>query len=145
MRSSLVEPLVVVKGWGHTRLLIITIYLDVDDGLQEVNLGILYAVGEWIARMGIPWIICGDINNSPKEVRALRWLDSIDGEVVAPDEPTHWCSRQAEGTKIDFYIVKRSLVPFTKVFTVDREATPHRPVILQLERPKDIIYEYTLV
>ena len=92
---------VIITGWGGTRLLIVNLYLDVNDGLQELSLGILYAVGEWIARIGIPYVICGDFSSSPKEISALRWLDSIDGEVIAPDEATHWSSRQTEGTIID--------------------------------------------
>ena len=60
---------VVIQGWAHTTLLMITLYLDVDDGLQETNISILYIVGEWIARMGIPYVICGDFNNHVKDIQ----------------------------------------------------------------------------
>ena len=126
---------IVVNGWAGTRLLVVSLYLDVDDKLGTRNTNILYEIGKWITRMGLPYVICGDSNNTVESISRLNWLSAIDGMVVAPSTPTYTSTTQNEGSIIDFFIVKRWMTPYATATTAVRKATLHRPVTLTLTRP----------
>ena len=92
LRYQIVEgraTAIAVNGWAGTRLLVVSMYLDVNDHLGTYNTNILYEVGKWIKRMGLPFVICADFNNPVDKVANLCWLSAIDGIVIAPGKPTY--------------------------------------------------------
>ena len=97
---------IVVNGWAGTRLLVVSVYLDVDDKPGSHNTNILYEIGRWITRAGLPFVICGDFNNSVESISKLNWLSPIDGMSVAPGTPTYTSTTQKEGSIIDFLLLK---------------------------------------
>ena len=135
---------IVVNGWAGTRLLVVSVYLDVEDKLGTFNTNILYEIGAWITRAGLPYVICGDFNNSVESISKLNWLSATDGMVVAPSTPTYTSTTQKEGSIIDFFIVKRWMTPYATAVTAIRKATRHSPVLLTLKRRIGKLYDYTI-
>ena len=124
--------------------MVVSLYLDVNDDMGEINMGMLYEVGDWIMQMGLPYVICGDFNNNPSEIAATHWITAIDGVVVAPEQPTHWAASQDEGSKIDFFVVKAWLAPYTTATTQSKKPTPHIPVVLTIDYNCVGLYEHNV-
>ena len=74
------------------------------------------------------WIIGGDWNCSPDELRATGWLTLIGAEIQAPKDST------CHGKVYDFFVVKRDLCGaiFSVKTVADDIFYPHSPVRLLL-------------
>ena len=135
---------IVVNGWAGIRLLVISLYFDVNDKLGTRNMNTLYEVGKWITRMGLPYVLCADYNNTVASIGKLNWLSAIGGAIIAPSLPTYTATNQEEGTIIDFFIVKRWMAPYANAVTANRKPNRHRPMLLILTQPINKLYEYTI-
>jgi len=92
----------------------------------------LSAVGRFLSQLSIPFIIGGDMNMTPAELRGIGWLDRIDASIIAPD--VELTCTAGEGRVLDWFVVANCLLPdITSIRVVDD--TPWRPhvgVILEL-------------
>lgn len=53
-----------------------------------------------------PWVIGGDWNCTPEELKKTGWLQLVEGRVVAPNSPT--CGDRV----IDFFVIAECLMQF---------------------------------
>ena len=65
----------IVNAWCGTPVLVLNVYLDVHDKLGTRSSNILYVIGKWVTRIGLPYVICGDFNNSVETISKLNWLN----------------------------------------------------------------------
>ena len=112
-------------------LVVVSLYLK--DGLKATgcNLEFLHILGAFLAKCGRPWIVAGDWNLNPAELRACGWLSQVSGDIVAPAGIT--CT-SGDGDILDFYVVSAGLSSRCSA----REAwtaapsSPHSPVWLDI-------------
>ena len=76
-----------------------TCYLHSKLGVRHtLNQSVLHAVAAVVRRWGKQWVIGGDCNCTPEELKATGWLKLVGGVVVRPFGPT--CNDQT----IDFFV-----------------------------------------
>ena len=92
-------------------------------------------MGMIIVANGLPFVALGDWNNSPEAIASSGWLHTIDGYVVAPEQPTCFPSHAKKRSTIDFAVVSNSLTPMIDSVYADEEDPyePHRRVFLQMK------------
>ena len=109
-------------------------YFIVDVKLSPENLAMLYKLYQYVRSleaMGVPWIVGGDFNMEVGELGPLSWLQSANGVVLAPREPT--CLQSLPGRTIDMFMVSCRLLPRVRQpVVVDAETWPHLPVTMEL-------------
>ncbi|CAK0789256.1 unnamed protein product, partial [Prorocentrum cordatum] len=109
-------------------------YFIVDVKLSPENLAMLYKLYQYVRSleaMGVPWIVGGDFNMEVGELGPLSWLQSANGVVLAPREPT--CLQSLPGRTIDMFMVSCRLLPRVRQpMVVDAETWPHLPVTMEL-------------
>ncbi|CAK0807829.1 unnamed protein product [Prorocentrum cordatum] len=109
-------------------------YFVVDVKLSPENLAMLYKLYQYVRSleaMGVPWIVGGDFNMEVGELGPLSWLQSANGVVMAPREPT--CLQSLPGRTIDMFMVSCRLLPRVRQpVVVDAETWPHLPVTMEL-------------
>ncbi|CAK0841569.1 unnamed protein product, partial [Prorocentrum cordatum] len=108
-------------------------YFIVDVKLSPENLAMLYKLYQYVRSleaMGVPWIVGGDFNMEVGELGPLSWLQSANGVVLAPREPT--CLQSLPGRTIDMFMVSCRLLPRVRQpVVVDAETWPHLPVTME--------------
>ncbi|CAK0788080.1 unnamed protein product [Prorocentrum cordatum] len=83
---------------------VISAYFITKVGRAKENIGLLAALHEFVGQLESPWIVMGDWNMEPEDVR--EWARSAGGALVAPEEPT--C-----GSKVfDFAVASKVLTGF---------------------------------
>jgi len=81
-----------------------TIYLHDSVGVDaKVNLDLLHAAAAALDRLSSPWVLMGDFNCTPDQLRQTGWLSLCNGTVVSPAAYT------AGNRTIDFAVVSESL------------------------------------
>ena len=75
----------------------LNVYLDQADHLGTKNRAIMMMAGVTIEYLAIPYIMGGDWNLTPNELADTEWLDTIDGHIAAPTEPTCKRNRKSSG------------------------------------------------
>ncbi|CAK0796737.1 unnamed protein product, partial [Prorocentrum cordatum] len=109
-------------------------YFIVDVKLSPENLAMLYKLYQYVRSleaMGVPWIVGGGFNMEVGELGPLSWLQSANGAVLAPREPT--CLQSLPGRTIDMFMVSCRLLPRVRQpVVVDAETWPHLPVTMEL-------------
>ena len=128
-----------VGGVMRGGLYVASVYMFVNRGLrygtspcENPNWTLLLELLVALRRTRGPWIIGGDWNMSPEELMASGWLEKAGGAVVASQEAT--CDAADEGTRIDFFVVAKELLPYVEAVSVVYGAPikTHRPVQLRL-------------
>ena len=104
----------------------ISIYLIDGEKDSENNLAILAEVTALIKTLKGPWIVAGDFNMSPSELKATNWHRTAGGQIHAPSTAT------CLATIYDFFVVCNSLSPAVAgVQTIeDGGLYPHSPARL---------------
>ena len=95
----------VVVSFGKLKVVLVSIYLKVGLGLSSGLQDILGDIAAWLSLVSLPWIILGDWNLEPGEIRSSPWLSFVGGKVVVPSNVSFTRSSGQEG----------------------RSAPPHRP------------------
>jgi ribonuclease HI len=122
-----------VGGVLRGGIMLMTIYLWHTEGLSARNVELLEAAGAAIAQYGGPWVLAGDFNMPPAELRlAQEWLKKIGGVVVAPDSIT--CKSASGGRTIDYFVVDSRITGAVERCWVDLcfPASPHSLVRLRM-------------
>ncbi|CAK0885094.1 unnamed protein product, partial [Prorocentrum cordatum] len=89
---------------------IITSYFITKIGRANENIGLMAALHEYVGQLESPWLVMGDWNMEPEDVR--EWARSAGAALVAPGEPT--C-----GSKVlDFAVVSMVLTGFVETVEV---------------------------
>ncbi|CAK0843900.1 unnamed protein product, partial [Prorocentrum cordatum] len=89
---------------------VISAYFITKIGRAKENIGLLAALHEYVRQLESPWVVIGDWNMEPVDVR--EWARSAGGALVGPEEP-------ACGPKVfDFAVVSRVLTGFVDVAEV---------------------------
>ncbi|CAK0809487.1 unnamed protein product, partial [Prorocentrum cordatum] len=89
---------------------VISAYFITKTGRAKENIGLLAALHEFVGQLESPWVVMGDWNMEPADVR--EWARSAGGALVGPEGPT--C-----GPKVfDFAVVSRVLAGFVDVAEV---------------------------
>ncbi|CAK0789309.1 unnamed protein product, partial [Prorocentrum cordatum] len=89
---------------------VISAYCITKIGRAKENIGLLAALHEFVGQLESPWVVMGDWNMEPVDVR--EWARSAGGALVCPEGPT--C-----GSKVfDFAVVSRVLTGFVDVAEV---------------------------
>ena len=135
---------VIVNSWFGTKLLVLNVYLDTNDGGGPINRAILMMMGIVIESNGLPYVIAGDMNMSPEELAKTGWVESVRGKIVCTQEPTCRPTPQHEGSVIDYFVISEWLTPLVQSVEVVRSDTyrPHCAVELTLGVGVKQIYEY---
>jgi endonuclease/exonuclease/phosphatase family metal-dependent hydrolase len=88
------------KGGFH----LATIYCHTKIGIKaKSNLDLLEEAGACLRTLNGPWVLCGDFNCTPADIRDTGWTDVVKGAVHAPPTPT--CNDKT----YDFFIVSRDI------------------------------------
>ena len=133
----------VVNAWFSTRLLVLNVYLDQTDQLGVKNRAILMMAGVTIECLGIPYVMGGDWNLTPQQIIATEWINTIDGQVIAPEDPTCRPTPSHTGKIIDYFIVSQWLAPLVLSIAIDKEDVyrPHCAVVMHIKIAPDLVYE----
>jgi len=93
-----------------------------------------------MSRRGKQWVIGGDFNCTPEQLRATGWLKLVGGVIVQPKLPT--CGDRT----LDFFVVSNSMAHAVIGAWVvgDGEFRPHSPVRLVLKAKPNSIMVRTL-
>ncbi|CAK0854059.1 unnamed protein product, partial [Prorocentrum cordatum] len=89
---------------------VISAYFITKIGRAKENIGLLAALHEYVGQLESPWVVMGDWNMEPVDVR--EWARSAGGALVGPEEPT--CGSKVFG----FAVVSRALTGFVDVAEV---------------------------
>eukprot|EP00959_Pyramimonas_sp_CCMP1952_P051076 1067260-Pyramimonas_sp.AAC.1 len=73
--------------------------------MATAHLDILFLVAERVRMIGRPYVIAGDFNNEPDDLRAAGVMDWFDATIVGPGGGT--CA--PAGLQIDFFLVSEGL------------------------------------
>ena len=84
---------------------------------------------------------------TPETLAGIGWLDTVDGYIVAPSEPTCKKNSGSEGTTIDFAVLDNTLIPTVKSCELveDDVYQPHCFVELKLKHGTFSNYETNIV
>jgi len=134
----------IIHGRGGKSIMIFSVYMECGDKNSKVNCMIRYTLGLLIASTNLPYVIMGDWQVNPHELAELGWLETIEGYVVAPDEPT--CKqegRNTEGSIIDYAVVSNWVAPRIRHIRVlhDYAYNPHKYVELEMDYSCAVIEE----
>ncbi len=110
-------------------ILLVSLYGVSGGGLARQTGLWRYAV-EWIRLLGLPFVIGGDLQVTPKEIQTSRLCDLIQGKVIAPSGTTTTLADRV----IDMFIVSKGLQMDTQQVQrcVSCIFRPHYPVIMTL-------------
>ena len=94
-------------------------------------------MGETLRALNRPFVVGGDFNMSPSELKDSGWVQAIGGAVISPGA---WTCRkgkdEVDGSEIDFFVVDGQLAPWATSYPVDCLSTrPHRGIMLELAIP----------
>ena len=70
---------------------------------RTFNLDLLQCIGAMLATLRGPWIIGGDWQCPPDELRDTGWLKTVKSVIYAPDAPT------CDDRVLDYYVVSEDL------------------------------------
>jgi len=133
LADAVLVPARAIAGHVHTAckagVVVISVYLWVDENLGPKNLALLMEVSRYVQKLqalGYDWVVGGDFNMSP--ALAGDWARATGGILLATTTPT--CTQSIPGTVIDFFVVSenvaiRSEAPYVHI---DANIAPHRPV-----------------
>ncbi len=83
-------------------LLLITVYLTSNVGLEAANVRKLAQIEALIQELGIFYCIGGDWNMQPEEIAESNWVSRINGSIVTPEGVQSTCSNG--GRMLDYVI-----------------------------------------
>ena len=109
-----------------------------------IDVQVLSDVSKATANGRVPFIMYGDFNAEPDELRALEWLSSVDAVIAGPFVGTCRSSgAAADGRNIDFLVISNCIAPLV----VSAEAVwsvpfaPHCAIKLTLRREPRLVKE----
>jgi hypothetical protein len=82
---------------------VVVVYLVSGIGLVGDNLDLLNEIAATLHALGKPYIVIGDWNASPAELRDCNWLSAIAGNILATKDPT--CIMTNSSSIIDYAVV----------------------------------------
>ena len=95
------------------------------DANRKTNLDLLEAIGARIGTLKGPWIIGGDWQCPPDDLRETGWLKTVKGTIYAPAAPT--CGDRA----LDYFVVSEGLAQAGAIVAActvgDAGYNPHSP------------------
>ena len=95
------------------------------DANRKFNLDLLEAIGARIGTLRGPWIIGGDWQCPPDDLRETGWLKTVKGTIYAPTAPT--CGDRA----LDYFVVSEGLAQAGAIVAActvgDAGFKPHSP------------------
>ena len=89
----------VQKGGEH----FVTVYLQDTEGIGETNQAILTELAAYLGTIRGPWIVAGDWNVTPQQLKAAPWDQIVKGAIKQPNEAS------CNGKVYDFFVVSKSL------------------------------------
>eukprot|EP00959_Pyramimonas_sp_CCMP1952_P212618 4448583-Pyramimonas_sp.AAC.1 len=92
------------------------VYLVSSIGATGENLSRLREIAEFIATLGVPWVLLGDFNMSPDLLLESGFLEITWSRVRVPDDAEYTCD--VSMTMIDYAVCSRDVAPLVKVRTV---------------------------
>ena len=114
-----------------------TCYLHSKVGIgAKVNLDMLHAMAAVLNQCGDVWVLGGDFNCTPEQLRNTGWLRLVNGHIVQP--PSSTCGDRT----LDFFVVASGLAHAVKsAHTIgDAVFKQHRPVRLLLRaKPRALL------
>ena len=87
-------------------LVLIALYLQPGLGTGGRNSQILAAVASFVGSLADAWVILGDWNQDPSSLTKSGWPAKLGGELLLPSNCSTTCDKAAEGTLIDYGLVK---------------------------------------
>ena len=114
----------VCRGGIH----LVSVYLYFGEGLSQRNIDLMQSIAGIVGELRGPWILAGDFNLTPEDVRGTGWLELLNGVLHAPSAPT------CNGRVIDFFVTSASLASAVVAVSVvlDSGTSPHSAVRLLL-------------
>ena len=121
----------VVRMKGYD-VLFISVYMQTGVGPQGTNLHRMAQIAALVNTMAIEFVIAGDWNMTPDELRTSDFDQCISGTIVEPGDAEFTCAQG--GRTIDYCIVSRSLVGSFQL-KVDKGApwSPHVGLVGRLQ------------
>eukprot|EP00959_Pyramimonas_sp_CCMP1952_P365224 7648385-Pyramimonas_sp.AAC.1 len=124
------------SGFSKAGDVLVDVYLHDKIGIAAANLDILFLVAERVRMIGRPYVIAGDFNNEPDDLRAAGVMDWFDATIVGPGVGT--CA--PAGRQVDFFLVPEGLEAVAVHVHPEVPLSPHSVVCLQIAatvgRPK---------
>lgn len=121
--------------------MLVSLCLIPERWLDAENSATLHILGGALAEYGKPFIVGGDMNMTPQELRSWHGLNPLQATVVAPGQAT--CRERV----VDFFIMSQVLLP--RIVGIDVleevETAPHRPVRLTMRDGGNAALERRLV
>ena len=93
-----------VSGFTEVGLMIVGIYLKDSEGASVGSTEVLEKLAARLMALRVPWVVIGDWNPTPEQLKAIGWPAMVKGTVVAPEGPT------CKGRILDFAVVSPGLV-----------------------------------
>ncbi|CAK0811969.1 unnamed protein product, partial [Prorocentrum cordatum] len=125
---------------GHVRaglaggVVVLSIYRHDGEGRSGNNLGIIWQLAQYLGRLeaeGHHWAVMGDWSTGADELD-FGWVGKLRAQVR---QASGQSCRQGGGSNIDYFVVSKSLIPFTgeaHILDVGAHTWPHWPVRLPL-------------
>ena len=110
------------------KIIFLSVYFKPSVALDSPEMKDFFGVlAQWLMEKDTPFVLAGDWNVSPQELRAHTWVQLLNASIVHPNAVT--CD-QGQGTEIDFYVVSTAMADFMHRTAVIRGGPtwPHRPV-----------------
>jgi hypothetical protein len=119
-------------------ILLGAVYLQVGGAtgvLEEANLERLFQLRPYLDRCALPFVLAGDWNCTPTDLKTLSWLDDLQADVVLPWDLGFTCT-SGEGRVLDYWVASRSLIPPVQAAARDPEASwrPHVGIEIRLSK-----------
>ncbi|CAK0885126.1 unnamed protein product [Prorocentrum cordatum] len=116
-------------------LLLGSVHGFVDASDKVFTWDMLEDLGVFLRRSRSPWILAGDFNLPPEDIKLCKWVELLKGTIVAPSGPT--CFASKSGSTIDYYIVSQGLANFVSDVRAvyGTPSSPHVAVAMLLKGP----------
>ncbi len=124
-----------VQAGPRAGLLLLSVYFWTNEGPSDRNIALLETGLAVAAEFGGPWVMAGDMNMTPTQLRqaAGRLLDRAGAVIRSPGVPTNFPGR-GEAREIDYFIVDYRIAGCVSRASVhgDIAGEPHRAVTVTL-------------
>ena len=81
---------------------LVSVYLFPSEGLSDRNRVLLEEVARLVTTVRGPWLVGGDFQMSPDQLRASGWVAWVGGRVFCAGQPT--CTSAVEGAELDYFV-----------------------------------------
>jgi len=119
-------------GFARGGIGIGSVYLESAVGMNSNNDALMRSIAGFVKAWGRPFVLAGDWNMSPKDLRDSGWPELLNAVVICTDEHTYEAAGHT--SELDFFLVEKSIAHAVDACEVKDEVSvsKHRLVCLEL-------------